>query len=221
MTHGKKRLGEMLIEAGIIDDLQLTSALGYQKQWGGKLGSVLIKMGFVDKHSLASFLERQLGIKCIILKDREIQPKVLSLVKPEIAKKYCIMPLEVDKNILSIAMSDPTDMKTIDDLTFMLGVRIKPVLSFESEIKKAITRHYEGTNEETRLFQLTTKNAPEEMELVRPEPVMRSTPRVSPEKPVEKQEATTKTVIEALISILIEKGVFTKDELIKKLSKKN
>jgi len=228
MTTEKKRLGEMLIEAGVIDEMQLNSALGQQKQWGGKLASVLIGMGFVDEKAVVSVLEKQLNTRCTTLEDKEIPQKALNAVNLDIAKKYCLMPLDLDKNTLTIAMGDPTDMKTIDDLTFMLGLRIKPVLALESEIKKAIAYHYEGiTAGGGKTHRAAMEKISETMQMVKTEPAGQATQaeviekRVElPEKPAEKKEITQKTVIEALIAILIEKKIITREELLRKSDEK-
>jgi type IV pilus assembly protein PilB len=144
MKKVNKRIGEMLIEAGFINDFQLSSALGQQRQWGGKIATILIDSGFVDEKSVASVIEKQFGQNCLILEDREIQPEALEIVKCEIAQKYRIIPLELNKNILTLAMTDPTDIETIDELSFVLGVTIKPLLALESSIMSAIHKHYWG-----------------------------------------------------------------------------
>jgi len=234
----KKRLGEMLIEARLIDEMQLNAALGQQRQWGGKLGSKLIEMGFIDERSIVSVLEKQLGVKCEFLEDREIPQKAMNIVKVDIAKKYCIMPFDLDKNILSIAMADPTDVRTLDELSFILGIRIKPVLALESDIKNAIARHYEGVAYTGKIHRAPIGKMSETMQIVRgpsaaqpatqpPEVTQiiqtESSPTSAPEeiseKSTEKKEITSKTVIEALVAILIEKGVITREELLKKLKK--
>ncbi len=142
VVGSRKRLGDMLVEAGVVDDMQRSAAVGEQKQWGGKLGSILIRMGFIDEKSVATVLEKQLGRKCISLKNKEIPLNVLGMVKPDIAKKYHVIPLDFSKSILSIAISDPNDLGTLDDLSFMLGVNVKPVLALECEIKNAINQYY-------------------------------------------------------------------------------
>src|SRR4030066_552331 len=150
----KKRIGEILKEAGLIDEFQLATALGRQKEWGGRLASILINMGFVDEESVASVLEKQLGQKCLSLDNKEIPPEALNTIKPDIVKKYCIMPIESDQKTLTIATSDPTDLKAIDELEFTLGTRIKPLLALEYSIKKAITQHYsEITFEDSSIYQ--------------------------------------------------------------------
>ncbi len=242
MKQDKKRLGEMLIEAGIIDNLQLNAALGQQKQWGGKLGAKLVEMGFVDERTIASVLEKQLGQRCIPLENIDIPQKALNAVKVDIAKKYCIMPLDLDKNTLSVAISDPTDMKTLDDIRFMLGVRIKPYLALESEIKTAIAQHYEGAAPLGKTHKASVEKTPETMQPLTTgfavQPVEQATEElqiehnmmfnpeelseksVEIEKPVEKKDTFSQALTEAIIALLIEKGIITKEELAKKIKEK-
>ena len=237
MKPGKKRLGEMLTEAGVIDNMQLNSALGQQKQWGGKLGSVLIEMGFVDEQSIVSVLEKQLGVKCISLENSEIPQKALNAVKLDIAKKYCIMPLDVDKNTLSIAISDPTDVRTLDELSFILGVRIKPALAIESDIKNAIARYYEGVVHTGKTYKSTMEPMPSRMQIIRTETAAPFTeqnaedmqiergitfsPEEISEKSTDQKRTFSETVVEALTAILLEKGIITKEELARKIKEKS
>ena len=228
MKSEKKRLGEMLIEAGLIDQLQLNAALGYQKQWDGKLGTALINMGFVDERQIASVLEKQLGVKCISLENCDITTKALNAVKLDIAKKYCIMPLNFDKNTFTIAVSDPTDVKKLDDLSFMFGVRINPVLALESDIKNAIAEHYEGiTLSRGKTFRVDSEKTAETMQIIPNETIAARDTLFDPEamrfetteipSPLEKKNER-KEAINALITLLIEKGIITREELLKKLS---
>lgn len=237
MKPEKKRLGEMLIETGIIDHMQLNSALGQQKQWGGKLGSVLIEMGFVDEQSIVSVLEKQLGLKCMSLENSEIPQRALNAVKLDIAKKYCIMPLDVDKNTLSIAISDPTDVRTLDELSFILGVRIKPVLAIESEIKNAIARYYEGAVHTGKTYKSSMETLSPNMQTIRTEAAVpfteqnaedmqiergvTFTPEEISEKSTDQKRTFSETVVEALTAILIEKGIITKEEFAKKIKEKS
>lgn len=237
MKPEKKRLGEMLIETRVIDHMQLNSALGQQKQWGGKLGSVLIEMGFVDEQSIVSVLEKQLGLKCMSLENSEIPQKALNAVKLDIAKKYCIMPLDVDKNTLSIAIADPTDVRTLDELSFILGVRIKPVLAIESEIKNAIARYYEGVVHTGKTYKSAMETLPPKMQIIRTEAAApfteqnaedmqiergtTFTPEEISEKSTDQKRTFSETVVEALTAILLEKGLITKEELARKIKEKS
>ena len=225
MREDKKRIGEMLVEAGLITELQLSSALGEQKQWGGKLASVIVSMGFVDEKAIASVLEKQLGQSCISLDDREIPPEVLKRVKLDIAKKYCIIPLDFDKGTLTMAMSDPTDLNTTDELSFILGVKIKPVLAIESGIRNAIAMHYEGITLEGKTYKSVVEGAPEKIGILRTEHDL--SPPPSPERvsstglPSEKKEITAKMMVEAIVAVLIEKRLITREELFKKIKEKS
>lgn len=221
MKSEKKRLGEMLIEAGLIDQLQLNAALGYQKQWDGKLGTALINMGFVDERQIASVLEKQLGVKCISLEDCDITTKALNAVKLDIAKKYCIMPLNFDKNTFTIAVSDPTDVKKLDDLSFMFGVRINPVLALESDIKNAIAEHYEGiTLSRGKTFRVDSEKTAETMQIIPNEPHGAAYSQEEMQRSAETGDTPSRAVVEAVVSLLIEKKIFTKQELAKKLAEK-
>ncbi|MCK5427091.1 MAG: type II secretion system protein GspE, partial [Thermodesulfovibrionia bacterium] len=120
----------------------LSAAIGHQKQWGGRLVNILINRGFVDEQTVISVLKKQLGVKSASLEGIKISQKALDKVKHDIAEKYCIMPIDLDNNKLSIAMSDPTDLQAIDELSFILGLNIEPLLASESGIRKAIAEHY-------------------------------------------------------------------------------
>ncbi len=219
MDDRKKKIGEILIEAGLINEFQLSSAIGIQRQYQGKLASILINMGFVDEKAVASAIEKQLRQKCISLDGKEIPVEVLNKVKPDIAKKYCILPIEFDQKTLTIATSDPTDLKTVDELEFMLGARIKPVLALEYSIKKAITQHYPGiTFEDSNLYQNVHRIEAEkfsEIDLTKFEKISSDPEKISPDF-----SYSSDIVIETLIEILSEKGLTTKDELKDRVKKK-
>jgi type IV pilus assembly protein PilB len=143
MIETKKRLGELLVEAGIINTTQQGAAAEEQKRWGGKFGTILIEMGFVDVEPVISTLENQHKQKCISLNNQKIPSELLSLVKAEVAKKYKIIPLDLHEKTLVIATTDPNNLETLDSLSFMLGLNIKPMLAVEYDIKNAIKRYYE------------------------------------------------------------------------------
>ncbi len=233
----KKRIGEMLIEAGLIDELQLKSALGYQKQWGGKVGSALVEMGFVTEKGVASTLEKQLGVVCTSIEGMDIPPNILHTVKVDIAKKYGVFPLSVEGKTLLIATPDPTDLKALDELSFLLGMRIKPVLALESDIKRAISIYYEGNTQSGRTYKVDVNKLTEKIQMMQPaageireheiqpeiihhEMIQPETIRKEEPKAEQKKEIAQKAVIEALIAVLTEKGIITKEELIKKLKEK-
>ncbi len=209
METNKKKLGEMLLETGLIDELQLSSALGQQKQWGGRLASILINKGFIEEKSIASILEKKLNQKYMPLENKSIPADILKIVKLDVAKKYSIFPLALDKKTLTLAMSDPTDLSTIDELSFALGLQIKPVLAIESSINQAIKRHYSGDTTSGKQYVVNLKNLPQDMQLTRNEP---------PE-PV-KQSHSAEMQVETLAEMLIEKGLIKEQELASRLAKK-
>lgn len=225
MKKDQKKIGEMLIEAGLIDQLQLSSALGEQREWGGRLCSILVKRGFVDENSIVSVLEKQIGEKCISLTDREIPREVLEKVKVTIAKKYCVFPVAFDKSGITLAMPDPTDLNIVDELSFVLNARIRPVLAMESNIRDAIALHYEGAAPKGKTFQRDrqvpseTRELPQRTGQVQP-PDAPSEPETPTERPQEKKQVAPKAALDALIALLTEKGVITREELMRKIEKR-
>ena len=100
MEATKKKIGELLIEEGIIDQLHLSSALAQQRQWGGRLASILINMGIVNETKIAQTLEKKLNQKCISLKDLKIPPAALSMINHDIATKYGVLPIDIHNKVL-------------------------------------------------------------------------------------------------------------------------
>lgn len=142
MKKAKKKLGELLLEAKVIRADQLKMALEHQKRWGGRLASILVEMGSVDEKTIATVLEEQVGYKCVALQGIQVPPAVLKMVSYDMVKKYCILPLSFEHGRLTIAMSDPTDLKTIDEISFSLGVDVEPVCAGETSITVAIQKLY-------------------------------------------------------------------------------
>ncbi|MEK6657293.1 MAG: hypothetical protein AABY58_07615 [Nitrospirota bacterium] len=204
----RKRLGEMLVEAGMIDNMQLQSALGHQKQWGGKLGDILLEMNFISEHVLADFFESHLNIPCLDLSDFEIPENVRGLLKDEIIKKYSVVPIGYENKVLTVAISDPSDIKTIDELQFATGYRVKPVLVFSLDVKRLIQKYFgeevaPGHQYKSKVHEIADKK---DFELVRDE-----------KQEIQKKEVTVKDYLDAMTSLLIEKGVITREELQKKI----
>lgn len=218
----KKKLGEMLLEAGYIDETQLKSALSYQEEWGGRLGSIIIKRGFVTEQEMLSIIEKQFRLPSISLEGMEKpSEEVLKTVKIDIAKKFCIFPLRLEGKTLVIAISDPTDLKTLDDVGFQIGFRVKPLLALESDIMRAIEEHYEGKVGLGRTFRIDREKLKEEITPETPSEedyeIIREVVRETPEtgKLAEKAEETSqRAVMEGLIDLLVAKGIFTKEELL-------
>src|SRR5437773_4136034 len=145
-----RRLGDLLVADGLLTPAQLQEALGEQKGSTEKLGSILIKLGFINEEQLIGFLSRQYGVPSITLSQLEIDPGVLRLVPAPIAKKYEIIPVRRMGNSLAVAMADPTNVFALDDIAFMTNLQVLPLVASQTAIRKAIDRHYESKTESTQ-----------------------------------------------------------------------
>ncbi len=138
------KLGDMLLQAGLISKEQLSSALEYQKAIGGKLGVILVKLNFMKEDRLADFLSQQQKIPVVHLRDRRIDPALMKLIPREVAEKHEILPLSREGDALTVVTPDPTDYPVIDELAFMTGLKIQTVLATRSEVTKALQSFYYG-----------------------------------------------------------------------------
>jgi type IV pilus assembly protein PilB len=136
------KLGELLVKENLITPQQLQEALQYQKQNGGKLGYNLVKLGFVKDEEITQLLSRQYGVPSINLARFEIDPSVIKLVPAETAQKYQIIPLSRAGANLTIAMVDPTNVFAMDDIKFMTGYNVEPVVASETAIMDSIEKYY-------------------------------------------------------------------------------
>jgi len=140
------RLGVMLIAANLITEEQLKKALEVQQREGGRLGSNLVKLGYINEDKLASFLSKQYGIPAMNLSGYEIDPSVIKLIPSEVAQKYQIIPVMRTGATLTIAMVDPSNVFAIDDIKFMTGYNVEPVVATESALKVALNKYYDQTD---------------------------------------------------------------------------
>jgi len=140
------RLGEILKQAGIINDFQLNSALSYQRHWGGRFGESLIKLGYLTEQKLQDFLARQFELPRVELAARKIPEDVLNYIPAAKAREFHVIPVERQEMSgtmhLVVAMTDPTNLIVIDSLQFMTGCRIKPALASADSIARAIDINY-------------------------------------------------------------------------------
>jgi type IV pilus assembly protein PilB len=136
------RIGELLLKEKRITPDQLQEALNYQKANGGKLGFNLAKLGFVKDEELTALLSKQYGVPSINLAQFEIDPAVIKLIPAETAQKYQIIPLSRAGATLTIAMTDPTNVFAMDDIKFMTGYNVEPVVASETAVSDAITQYY-------------------------------------------------------------------------------
>ena len=123
------RLGEMLVKEALITADQLREAVAYRKTHGGRLGSVMIKLGLVNDDEITGVLSRQYGVPSINLKYYEVDPSVIRLIPQDTAVRYQVVPLSRVGSTLTIAMTDPTNVFAMDDIKFMTGFNIEPVVA--------------------------------------------------------------------------------------------
>src|SRR6266568_568585 len=143
-----QRLGDLLVKEKVITQEQLTQATKVQKETNCRLGSALVKLGFLTDEDVTNFLSRQYGVPAINLSYFEIDPTVVKLIPFETAKRYQILPLSRVGASLTIAMVDPTNVFAMDDIKFMTGFNIEPVVASESSILAGIEKSYGSTKEE-------------------------------------------------------------------------
>jgi type IV pilus assembly protein PilB len=140
------RLGELLTKASLITQDQLKEALRVQKETGGKLGETLIKLGFVSEEDITECLSQQFGVPSINLQHFEIDSGVIKLIPGDVARKYNILPVNKTGATITIAMADPTNVFAMDDIKFMTGYNVEPVVASELGIKAAIDTYYGTTS---------------------------------------------------------------------------
>jgi len=136
------QIGELLIKENFITSEQLDEALKHQRQHGGRLGSILITLGYVDDDDITSVLSRQYGVPSINLAYFEIDPSVIKLIPIETAQKYLVVPLSRVGSTLTIATADPTNVFAMDDIKFMTGFNVEPVVASEASIQEALEKYY-------------------------------------------------------------------------------
>ena len=136
------RIGELLLKEKRITPEQLQEALNYQKANGAKVGFNLVKLGFVKDEEITALLSKQYGVPSINLAQFEIDPAVIKLIPAETAQKYQVIPLSRAGATLTIAMTDPTNVFAMDDIKFMTGYNVEPVVASETAVAESITRYY-------------------------------------------------------------------------------
>ncbi len=159
------RLGQLLVSANMITDEQLKRALAVQQKDGGRLGSNLVKLGFIDEDKLIIFLSKQYGIPAVNLQELEIDQGLCKLIPSDVVQKYQIMPINRTGATITIAMVDPSNVFALDDVKFMTGYNVEPVVASEGGIKAAINKYYD-TAEALQDVMATLKEGDENVDLV-------------------------------------------------------
>jgi len=226
----RKKLGDLLLEAKIVDQQQLATALAHQKRWGGRLGEVLVILNFVSEDTLLKTLSKVLELPCVDLSKTKASPAAVKLVPIEMAKKCHVVPLgvkkESGKRVLFLAMSDPTNLSAIDEIQFHTGLTVKPVVATDSGISDAIRYYYDGIgfgdSTPPVSHASTTMMGSQEPQKYSEQEIKDASfsPKDRPsEERLSGDPAITARSLRALIELLKDKGVLTEEELREKLSR--
>ncbi len=141
------KLGEILVRENLLSAQQLRDALDYQREHGGRLGFNLVKLGLVSDDMITAVLSRQYGVPSVNLELFDIDDTVIRLIPHEVAQKYSVLPLSRVGATLTLAMVDPTNVFAMDDIKFMTGLNIEPVVVSEASVHDAISKYYDHSRE--------------------------------------------------------------------------
>ncbi|MFH0738921.1 MAG: hypothetical protein V2A59_03570 [Candidatus Omnitrophota bacterium] len=137
-----KQLGELLIERGIIDKLQLEEALNRQQEKGGLIGEIMVELGFVKEEDIAQTLTAQYGFPYLPLGNYEVNQEIAHIIPSRVARQYLIIPIDKIGNNLTLAMSNPLNVQAIEDVELISGCNVQAFVSTSSDIKLAIDKYY-------------------------------------------------------------------------------
>jgi len=198
-------LGEMLVKGQQITESQLKMAQETQKQvTGSKLGTILVKLRYIDEDELASFMGKQLNLPVLQLKDLVCSPQVSALIDLEVMEKKMVLPIRRTEDALLVAADDPLDYNAFDEIRFLTGLRTETAVATRTNIKKAIDYYFHARPcEELKAAEAARRTATDEAN-----------------KAAGKTGTTAgpTQVLQALVELLIAKGVVTRDELTGRLS---
>jgi type IV pilus assembly protein PilB len=242
----RKKLGEMLVDAGVIDEAQLRSALADQRRWGRSLGRTLVEMRMIGEDALVRVLAQQFGVPSIDLEQHTITAHVLKLVPADLARSARVVPFSQNGRFLDVAMADPQNLGVIDELRIRTQLNIRPYLCGPQQIERAIGRYYSDglTHEVSIPFEPPdtiepvapprTVNAFADSEGLRryprtiapppstaPPTVQRDAEIASLQHRISKLEALVardEEVLRKLLALLVDKGLATRDEIVERLS---
>lgn len=234
------RLGDLLVKAKVINESQLKAALAEQQKWGGKLGELLVRMRFVTEDMLVKALSKQMSVPAVNLESiQAIAPHVRAKIPAEVARSLVVLPLQLrdEGKSLLVAMTEPQNLKQLDTLRSVSRCRIIPQLAGRQAIARAFARFYEGELElgdsdesfkQVDAQGVTVNRSPKPAPVPQPS-VPAPAPAVegvkaskSPSELLRSiEEAQRKEVgaLKAMVEILIEKGVFTREEYLAKVKR--
>ena len=218
MTDNRKNIGDLLLDDGVITRLELSQGVARQKQMGGKLGQNFIDLGFIGEGTLLKYLSRQFNIPCVDLTKMKLHPEKFVDISPEMGKKYQVMPLEErvsgGRKYLFLAMIEPESMLVIEEIEFLTGYTIKPVIATDAQITSAVSKYYEGES------WVIIPPLKEKVDTVQPQDIERMHDD-SQLKRMESEQSKglmrENTEMLAMFRLLLKKGIFTKEEFIREV----
>ncbi len=148
----RKKLGELLLEAGLLDEFQLQAALGHQRQWGGRLGEIVVSKNFTTAEGVADCLARQMALPRTNLAEGDLDPRAAQLVPVEMAERHGLVPVGLEggagdrASVLVIATADPTDLTGLDEVQFRTGKRVRATVATDAAVRAAIRHVYHGAD---------------------------------------------------------------------------
>jgi len=225
------RIGDLLVKAGVITDLQLKAALAEQSQWGGKLGDILVRMEFITEEVLVRALSKQTGIARADLSGDADKPAIAQ-VSAETAEEFNLVPLEVkdEGRTLVVAMSDPGNVMVTDHLRSLTGCRIEAQLAGASAIRGAIARWYRGEDlagdESSMRIVNNSGDSVVTVDSKQPGPSPAAQDRKAARtsalevlRGVEETQRRSVAALKAMVELLIEKGVFSREEYLSRVKR--
>jgi type IV pilus assembly protein PilB len=195
-----EKLGEMLVRGGLVTMDQVEKALAAQKQNGGRLGSNLVKLGFVKEEQITHFLGQQFRLATVNLASVNIEPNVLKLVSAEVAQKYQVLPLSKIGRVLTLAMTNPADFPAIEDIKFLTGCEVQPVVAAETSVSKALERFF-GVSDSS-LTKIIDGMKGEDLEILESEKTQEEVEAAS----AEVEDAPVINLVNGLISDAVKRG---------------
>jgi len=230
----RKKLGEMLIEAGVLTDSALRAALVEQRRWGGTLGRTLVEMRQINEDELVRVLSQQLNLESVDLDKLQIPRPIIDTITSDVASEFSVVPFAQPMKFLDVAMADPTNLGIIDELRIRTQLNIRPYLAGPKMIERAIARYYgrgfgtahrpdiamemhDAIEPNNRNSQVLHEGRPFPST---PSPAMRDAEidalqgRISA---LEGLVARDEEVLRKLLALLVEKGVATRDEILQRI----
>lgn len=220
----KKKVGEVLLDAGLINETQLSAALQSQRTWGGKLGSTLVRMGFVREEDILRALSSQLLLPAVDFTKVKVSPRALHAVPLRIAEKYHVMPVAVrdeqGKKELVLVMSDPTNLESVTEIEFQTGYRVRAAVATDSAIVRAIDFYYRSEGSVAARAAGNGSSGEDEsqkLQLVTDDRVPRTEHGT---EMITIDSLNTSALLKLLIRVMIKKGLISKADLAVELQRR-